>query len=92
MLMETNDMARDIVSEAVEQAEAMKAAAYENAKSVLVEAMSTNLKAAVTEAIDEKLDDAEVEVAEDNDDSVEEAGIEEGKHDKDWGGDKGDES
>jgi hypothetical protein len=85
-------MARDIVSEAVEQAEAMKEAAYENAKSVLVEAMSTNLKAAVTEAIDEKLDDAEVKVAEDNDDdSVEEASVKEG-HDKDWGGDKGDES
>ena len=46
------NMARDIVSEAVQQAEAMKEAAYENAKSVLVEAMSTNLKAAVTEAID----------------------------------------
>ena len=45
---------RDIVSEAVEQAEAMKAAAYENAKNVLVEAMSTNLQAAVAEAIDEK--------------------------------------
>jgi hypothetical protein len=58
-------MARDIVSEAVKQAEAMKKAAYENAKSVLVEAMSTNLKAAVTEAIDEKIDDAEVSPVED---------------------------
>ena len=48
-------MARDIVQEAVEQAEAMKEAAYENAKSVLVNAMSTNLKAAVSEAIGEKI-------------------------------------
>jgi len=86
MSMETNDMARDIVSEAVEQAEAMKKAAYENAKSVLVEAMSTNLKAAVTEAIDEKLDDADVETTEE---SVGEASVEEGQ---DWGGKKGDES
>ena len=51
-------MARDIVQEAVEQAEAMKEAAYENAKGVLVDAMSTNLKAAVSEAIGEKIDEA----------------------------------
>jgi hypothetical protein len=82
-------MARDIVSEAVKQAEAMKSAAYENAKSVLVEAMSTNLKAAVTEAIDEKIDDAEVETTEEIDASVDEASVEEGH---DFGGDKGDES
>ena len=50
-------MAKDIVQEAVEQAQAMKDAAYENAKSVLVNAMSTNLKAAVTEAIGEKIDE-----------------------------------
>ena len=50
-------MARDIVQEAVEQAEAMKEAAYENAKSVLVNAMSTNLKAAVSEAIGEKVNE-----------------------------------
>ena len=56
---------RDIVSEAVEQAEAMKAAAYENAKNVLVEAMSTNLQAAVAEAIDEKLDTEDVDITED---------------------------
>jgi hypothetical protein len=85
-------MARDIVSEAVKQAEAMKEAAYENAKSILVEAMSTNLKAAVTEAIDEKIDDdAPVEDDQAAEDSVDEATVEEG-HDKDWGGDKGDES
>ena len=30
-------MAKDIVQEAVEQAEAMKEAAYENAKNILVE-------------------------------------------------------
>ena len=48
-------MARDIVQEAVEQAEAMKEAAYENAKSILVNAMSTNLKAAVSEAIGDKI-------------------------------------
>jgi hypothetical protein len=78
-------MARDIVSEAVEQAEAMKKAAYENAKNVLVEAMSTNLKAAVTEAIDEKIDDADVNT----EDTVDEASVEEGK---DFGGNKGDES
>jgi len=35
----------------------MKEAAYENAKSVLVNAMSTNLKAAVTEAIGEKIEE-----------------------------------
>ena len=56
--MEICNMARDIVQEAVEQAEAMKEAAYENAKSVLVDAMSTNLKAAVSEAIGEKIDEA----------------------------------
>ena len=55
--MENCNMAKDIVQEAVEQAEAMKEAAYENAKSVLVDAMSTNLKAAVTEAIGEKIDE-----------------------------------
>jgi len=81
-------MARDIVSEAVKQAEAMKEAAYENAKSVLVEAMSTNLKAAVTEAIDEKIEDAEVDPVE-GEQSVEEAAVEEGS---DYGGNKGDES
>ena len=86
-------MARDIVSEAVEQAEAMKEAAYENAKSVLVEAMSTNLKAAVSEAIDEKLDDADVEAVEDSveetDEAMEEASIDERQK---YGGNKGDES
>ena len=51
-------MAKDIVQEAVEQAEAMKEAAYENAKSILVDAMSTNLKAAVSEAIGEKVNEA----------------------------------
>jgi len=50
-------MAKDIVQEAVEQAEAMKEAAYENAKSILVDAMSTNLKAAVSEAIGEKVNE-----------------------------------
>ena len=55
--MENCNMAKDIVQEAVEQAEAMKEAAYENAKSVLVNAMSTNLKAAVSEAIGEKIDE-----------------------------------
>ena len=93
MSMETNDMARDIVSEAVEQAEAMKEAAYENAKSVLVEAMSTNLKAAVSEAIDEKLDDADVEAVEESveetDETMEEASIDERQK---YGGNKGDES
>ena len=55
--MENCNMAKDIVQEAVEQAEAMKEAAYENAKSVLVNAMSTNLKAAVSEAIGEKINE-----------------------------------
>ena len=36
----------------------MKEAAYENAKSVLVDAMSTNLKAAVSQAIGENIDEA----------------------------------
>ena len=71
---------RDIVSEAVEQAEAMKAAAYENAKNVLVEAMSTNLQAAVAEAIDEKLDTEDVEISEE---VVAEEPVEEGAHDTD---------
>jgi hypothetical protein len=53
--MENCNIAKDIVQEAVEQAEAMKEAAYENAKSILVDAMSTNLKAAVSEAIGEKI-------------------------------------
>ena len=85
--MEKRNMARDIVSEAVEQAEAMKKAAYENAKSVLVDAMSTNLKQAVTEAIDEKIDEAapeaadseeiQDEVATSDTDSIAEAGVEE---------------
>lgn len=91
-------MARDIVSEAVQQAEAMKEAAYENAKSVLVEAMSTNLKAAVTEAIDEKIEDAEVESVEEAapvedeqvaEEAMDEAGIDERQK---YGGNKGDES
>ena len=55
--MENCNMAKDIVQEAVEQAEAMKEAAYENAKSVLVNAMSTNLKAAVSEAIGDKINE-----------------------------------
>jgi len=55
--MENCNMAKDIVQEAVEQAEAMKEAAYENAKSVLVDAMSTNLKAAVSEAIGDKINE-----------------------------------
>ena len=55
--MEICNMARDIVQEAVEQAEAMKEAAYENAKNVLVDAMSTNLKAAVSQAIGENIDE-----------------------------------
>ena len=71
---------RDIVSEAVEQAEAMKQAAYENAKNVLVEAMSTNLQAAVAEAIDEKLDTEDVEISEE---VVAEETVEEGAHDTD---------
>ncbi len=71
---------RDIVSEAVEQAEAMKQAAYENAKNVLVEAMSTNLQAAVAEAIDEKLDTEDVEISEE---VVAEDTVEEGAHDTD---------
>jgi len=82
------NMARDIVSEAVQQAEAMKSAAYENAKSVLVEAMSTNLKAAVTEAIDEQIEDADVEAVAETD-AMDEASIDERQK---YGGNKGDES
>ena len=58
----------------------MKAAAYENAKNVLVEAMSTNLQAAVAEAIDEKLDTEDVEISEE---VVAEETVEEGAHDTD---------
>ena len=83
------NMARDIVSEAVQQAEAMKEAAYENAKSVLVEAMSTNLKAAVTEAIDEQIEDADVEAVAETEDAMDEASSDERQK---YGGNKGDES
>ena len=82
-------MARDIVSEAVQQAEAMKEAAYENAKSVLVDAMSTNLKSAVTEAIDEQIEDADVEAVAETEDAMDEASIDERQN---YGGNKGDES
>ena len=52
------------MSEAVEQADLMQKAAFEHAKNALVEAMSTNLKAAVSEAIEEQLD-GDDEVTED---------------------------
>ena len=55
---------KDIMSEAVEQADLMQKAAFEHAKNALVEAMSTNLKAAVSEAIEEQLD-GDDEVTED---------------------------
>jgi hypothetical protein len=51
-------MSKDIVTEALDNAKAMKAAAVETAKRTLVEAMSSNLKAAVAQSINEQLNEA----------------------------------
>lgn len=48
-------MAKDLVQEAYAQIETMREAATETAKSILIEAMSTDLKAAVTQAMNDTL-------------------------------------
>lgn len=48
-------MAKDLVKEAYDQMDAMKEAAMSTAKNVLVEAMSTDLKAAVSQAMSDQL-------------------------------------
>jgi hypothetical protein len=50
-------MAKDIVKEALEQVENLKEASMQNAKNVLVNAMSTDLKAAVSQALHENLNE-----------------------------------
>jgi len=48
-------MAKDLVQEAYAQIETMREAATETAKNILIEAMSTDLKAAVTQAMNDTL-------------------------------------
>ena len=50
---------KDIVKEALEQVENLKDASMANAKNVLVSAMSTDLKAAVTQALHESINESD---------------------------------
>ena len=50
-------MAKDIVKEALEQVENLKEASMVNAKNILVNAMSTDLKAAVSQALHESINE-----------------------------------
>jgi len=50
-------MAKDLVKEAYEQIEAMKEAATDTARNILIEAMSTDLKAAVSQAMSDTLEE-----------------------------------
>ena len=52
-------MAKDLVKEAYAQVDAMRDAATETAKNILIEAMSTDLKAAVAQAMSDTLSDEE---------------------------------
>lgn len=52
-------MAKDIVKEALEQVQNLKEASMANAKNVLVNAMSTDLKAAVTRALHESINESD---------------------------------
>jgi len=52
-------MAKDIVKEALEQVENLKEASMANAKNVLVNAMSTDLKAAVSKALHESINESD---------------------------------
>ena len=52
-------MAKDIVKEALEQVQNLKEASMANAKNVLVNAMSTDLKAAVTRALHESMNESD---------------------------------
>ena len=70
-------MAKDIVKEALEQVENLKEASMANAKNVLVSAMSTDLKAAVTQALHESINESDDQPADYHD----------GKKDKNLGSD-----
>lgn len=61
-------MAKDLVQEAYAQIDAMRDAATETAKNILIEAMSTDLKAAVAQAMNDTIGDEEIskEVVEEN--------------------------
>lgn len=65
-------MAKDLVKEAYAQVEAMREAATDTAKNILIEAMSTDLKAAVAQAMNDTLDENQ-----DVEDSLEEEQVEE---------------
>ena len=69
---------KDVVKEAFEQLEAMKTAAMDTAKNVLVEAMSTDLKAAVSKAMSAQL----------REESDQPADYHDGKKDKNLGSDR----
>jgi hypothetical protein len=71
-------MAKDIVKEALEQVENLKEASMANAKNVLVSAMSTDLKAAVTQALHESINESDDQPADYHD----------GKKDKNLGSDR----
>jgi len=62
-------MAKDLVKEAYAQVDAMRDAATETAKNILIEAMSTDLKAAVAQAMSDTLGEDEAE------DTVEESAV-----------------
>ena len=71
-------MAKDIVKAALEQVENLKEASMANAKNVLVNAMSTDLKAAVTQALHESINESDDQPADYHD----------GKKDKNLGSDR----
>lgn len=85
-------MAKDLVQEAYAQIDAMRDAATETAKNILIEAMSTDLKAAVAQAmndtigeevvseeVDESSEENETPIVEENIEEVEEETIDEGE-------------
>jgi hypothetical protein len=57
-------MAKDLIQEAYAQVDAMRDAATETAKNILIEAMSTDLKAAVAQAMNDTIGEEETEVSE----------------------------
>jgi hypothetical protein len=57
-------MAKDLIQEAYAQVDAMRDAATETAKNILIEAMSTDLKAAVAQAMNDTIGEEEAEVSE----------------------------
>lgn len=83
-------MAKDLIQEAYAQVDAMRDAATETAKNILIEAMSTDLKAAVAQAMNDTIGEEEAEVSEelveeadvvDADENVEEEVVEEAADD-----------